>query len=277
MSDSSGPSAAPPKVAILGFGAIGTALAEGLTTPSARYELEVTTRSGASLRRCDLLGVRGHAIEQDPQANRRLASTADIVILAVKPEGIPDLIREIADCLPAGSALVSVAAGISLEVLRRLAPEGSGVFRSMPNLPVRVGKGMTGLATPAGTPERARARVNELFASVGETMWVDESKLDSIVALSGSGPAYVAYVLEQIQRQYEEAGAERDAARRASLAMLRDSCDANEQSGRGGGALTDEARRAAGVLKEGGFGAILEEAIEAARLRSIELGGTERR
>jgi pyrroline-5-carboxylate reductase len=144
---------------------------------------------------------------------------ADIVVLAVKPQQMVEALRGIhIDSL---ATVVSVAAGLRIETLRsQLAAGGfeGAIVRTMPNTPSLLRHGIAGLFAPAGTAELALQRAEALLAAVGETCWVDEeSKIDAVTALSGSGPAYYFFVTELLR----EAGAALglDQATAAKLAL----------------------------------------------------------
>ena len=190
-----------PKIAILGAGSMGRAILGGLLKPEVRVdgEIVVTNRSAqraASFDGAD--GVIGLATETDPAANRTAVAGAGIVLIAVKPAMVPDLLVEIADALEPGTVVVSVAAGVTVARFEELLPASVAVVRSMPNTPAIVGKAVTGVsAGTRSTPEQL-ALVRTLFETVGTVIEVPESQLDALSTISGSGPAYVYFLIEQL-------------------------------------------------------------------------------
>ena len=157
-------------------------------------------------------------IEADAQAGAGLA-TAGLVVWAVKPQTFKDAAAQVRP--HAGQALhLSVAAGIrSDSIAAWLATER--IVRSMPNTPALVGKGMTALYARAGVSAADKARVEQVIATTGESLWVDqEQHLDAVTALSGSGPAYVFYFLEAMVQAGGEMGLSPEQARRLAIATF---------------------------------------------------------
>jgi len=189
-----------PKIAILGAGSMGRAILSGLLEPGVHSEgITVTNRSAeraSSL--ADVPGVVALATDDDADANRAAVRGAGIVLVAVKPAMVPDLLAEIADAVEPDAIVVSVAAGVTVARFEELLPASVSVVRSMPNTPAIVGKAVTGLsAGTRSTPEQL-ALVRRLFETVGSVVEVPESQLDALSTISGSGPAYVFFLIEQL-------------------------------------------------------------------------------
>jgi pyrroline-5-carboxylate reductase len=128
--------------------------------------------------------------------NVTAADAADTIVLVVKPQDMGSLLDEIADRVRPGNVVVSLAAGITTDFLEARLPEGSSVVRVMPNTPALVDQGMA--AIPAGrhcTPEHL-AEARALLESCGKVVEVPEKMQDAVTAISGSGPAYIFYVVE---------------------------------------------------------------------------------
>jgi pyrroline-5-carboxylate reductase len=123
---------------------------------------------------------------------------AGIVIVAVKPAMVPDLLREIASSLTPGAVIVSVAAGVTIATFESLLPDSVSVVRSMPNTPAVVGKAVTGISAGTRTEPEDLALVRTLFETVGQVVEVPESQLDALSTISGSGPAYVFLLIEAL-------------------------------------------------------------------------------
>jgi pyrroline-5-carboxylate reductase len=196
-----------PSVAILGSGSMGGAILEGiLASDGAEAGVVVTTRSAVSAAGfADRSGVRAIAVETDSDANRRAAADADVVLLAVKPANVLALAAEIAGATKPGAVIVSVAAGVPISALETRLP-GTLVVRAMPNTPSTIGRGVTGISAGALADERALRLAETVFASVGSVHRVDEAQLDALTAISGSGPAYVFYLIEKLSAAGVELG-----------------------------------------------------------------------
>ena len=138
-------------------------------------------------------GQLGVATTED---NRHAADVAEIVICAVKPKQVKDILEEIAPLMTPGRLLISVAAGIPIAFLESNLPPGVPVIRAMPNLPVLVGEGMTALALGTGAGDRDREDAEQLFNAVGKTVTLPETNIDAATGVSGSGPAFLAVILE---------------------------------------------------------------------------------
>jgi len=120
-----------------------------------------------------------------------------VLVLAVKPQSMHEAMAQVAPSVGMHTLVLSIAAGISLRTLSA-GLETERVVRSMPNTPAQVGKGITG-AVGLDISDADRALVDELLGAVGEVVWfVDEAKLDAVTAVSGSGPAYVFYLVEAL-------------------------------------------------------------------------------
>ncbi|MEQ6899090.1 pyrroline-5-carboxylate reductase [Microbacterium sp. KR10-403] len=190
-----------PPIAILGAGSMGGAILHGLAESGRAQSLVVTNRTAAKAEPlAQLAGVRSIALEQQPDGNRDAAATADVVIVGVKPAMVPDLLREIAPALKPGVVVVSIAAGVTIATFEQLLPEGTAVIRSMPNTPSLVGKGVTGVAAGRAATADDVAVVRALFETVGTVIEVPEDKIDALSTISGSGPAYVFLLIEELTK-----------------------------------------------------------------------------
>jgi pyrroline-5-carboxylate reductase len=145
----------------------------------------------------------GIATADAPHAGLR---DANVVVLAVKPQQFRDACAALAPHL-GDSLVISVAAGIRLTDLSRWLNGHARVVRAMPNTPALAGMGMTGLTAPTTLPAADRALASALADAVGTSVWVkDDAQIDAVTALSGSGPAYVFYFIEAMERAATELG-----------------------------------------------------------------------
>jgi pyrroline-5-carboxylate reductase len=128
--------------------------------------------------------------------NATAAESADVLVLVVKPQDMHGLLAEIRDHVVPGNLVVSLAAGITTEFLESRLPEGSSVVRVMPNTPALVDQGMAAISPGQHCTEEHLAEAEALLRSCGRVVQVPESYQDAVTAISGSGPAYIFYVVE---------------------------------------------------------------------------------
>ncbi|GAA3727334.1 pyrroline-5-carboxylate reductase [Leifsonia bigeumensis] len=188
-----------PAVAILGAGSMGGAILSGLLGPGVTVEggIRVTNRTEQKAAALRSDGVASFSTESDPRANLAAVSGAKIVLAAVKPAMVPDLLREVGDALDPDAIVVSVAAGVTTRTMEALLPEPVGVLRAMPNTPAIVGRAVTGLSAGSRSTAEHLALATALFETVGTVVVVPEERIDALSTISGSGPAYVFYLIEQ--------------------------------------------------------------------------------
>lgn len=194
-----------PRIAILGAGSMGGAILTGLLGPGVEVAgLSVTNRTAAKADALDLPGVLSLATERDADATAAALDGARIVLVAVKPAMIPALLAEAREHLDPDALLISVAAGVTAATMEALVP--NPVVRAMPNTPATVGLGVTGISAGARATEAHLELAALLFGVVGEVVTVPESRLDALSSISGSGPAYVYFVIEQFERTARDLG-----------------------------------------------------------------------
>ena len=190
-----------PAIAFLGAGSMARAVLAGLLKPAVTVTGGIRTTNRSAAKAAELAGTDGvtaWATETDPNANRLAVAGAGIVIVAVKPAMVPDLLAEIADSLEPGTLVVSVAAGVTIATFEKHLPAGVAVIRSMPNTPAVVGMAVTGLSAGTRSTAAQMELATALFETVGEVLVVPEAKIDALSTISGSGPAYVFYLIEQL-------------------------------------------------------------------------------
>lgn len=188
------------QIAILGTGSMGTAILAGLLDSGTKpANIRVTTKTQAS---ADAIssgkGVQAIALEKEASANAVSTADADLVILAVKPNLILETLSEISTNLKPDSLVVSVAAGITTAAMEEVLAGKAAVVRAMPNTPSVLGLGVTGISRGSNVSEQQLELAVKLFSSVGKVLVMDESKIDALSTISGSGPAYVFYFAEKL-------------------------------------------------------------------------------
>ncbi|MBK6441858.1 MAG: pyrroline-5-carboxylate reductase [Actinomycetales bacterium] len=179
--------------AIFGAGVMGETLLSGLLRsgrPAADIVItEKRADHAATLR--ERYGVR-------VLGNAEAAQIADVLVLVVKPQDMDGLLSEIRDHIAPGNLVVSLAAGIPTAYLESRLPEGSSVVRVMPNTPALVDQGMAAVSPGRNCTQAHLAEAESLLASCGKVVQVAEKHQDAITAISGSGPAYIFYVVESM-------------------------------------------------------------------------------
>ncbi len=180
--------------------------------------------------------------------NRYCAEQADMVILAVKPQVMADVCRDIAPLVQNTRPLmVSIAAGLTSETLDEWLGGGLPLVRVMPNTPSLVGKGAAGLYANSQVKDKQKKMVQTVFESIGSALWVeDENQLHAVTALSGSGPAYFFLMLEALESAATEAGIEATTARELAIQTM---AGAAEMAGR---SEHDPAQLKRNVMSPGG-------------------------
>ena len=228
------------KIAIIGAGTIGGALARALGPD---WPVTATRRDLKKARSLEGLGV---TLTSD---NRSAAAWADVVLLAVKPRQVVPVLQELAE-VTAGKTVISFAAAISLDIMNRAAP-GTRFVRAMTNTAVEIRRGYTVYACSALVEEADRALAEEILAHLGETQAVDESHLDVLTAMAGSGPAYLYTVVEALIYGALRMGLPRDLALRSAAHTLIGASELLLASGKHPAELRDSVVTPGGVTIEG--------------------------
>lgn len=195
-----------PSIAILGTGSMGGAILAGLAGPDAQVDgrIRVTNRTVAKARPLSSAAVESFALEETPDANVLAVKGTRLVLLGVKPAMIADLLREIAPALEPDAIVISIAAGITITAMEALVP--GVVLRAIPNTPAVVGRAVTGLSGGSRSNDADVALARSLFETVGTVLEVPEEKIDALSTISGSGPAYVFYLIEEFTRTAVDLG-----------------------------------------------------------------------
>ena len=214
------------KICFIGGGNMATALIGGLLKkgwpPGRVAVVEIDAEAREKLGRD--LQVQAHA-ELAPAV-----AGAECIVLAVKPQQLREVARTLAPLVHA-SLVLSIAAGIRLDDVRRWLGGHPRVVRAMPNTPALVLAGITGLYAPPEVGRSDRDRAQQVMDAAGETIWLErEGELDAVTALSGSGPAYVFYFIEALQQAAIDLGFDDKAARRLALRTFAGSVKLAEES-----------------------------------------------
>lgn len=204
----------------------------------------------------------------------------DVVVIAVKPRDVDLVIKAIAGSVGEGQTLISLAAGVTTETYEAslgVVP----VIRAMPNTPALVREGVTGIApgNHAGSSQLDTAR--EVLGAVGSVRIMEESLMDAVTAVSGTGPAYVFLLAEALTEAAMREGLPRDVAESFVHQTIKGAGHLLTETGKSPARLRHEVTSPGGttaaamhVLEEKGFRAVVEDAVRAAAIRARELGST---
>lgn len=195
------------KLAVLGVGKLGEALISGLLKKGG---LEVKDISGTVGHESSLARVSERLGIEVSTDNRSIVKDKDIILLAVKPQNMDSVLQEITSVLTEKQLLISVAASVTTKFVQDRLTKEIPVVRAMPNTPSLMNAGMTGLSLGAHASESEKLMAEAIFSCVGKTVFVDESLMDGVTALSASGPAYLYVVIESLAEAGVKLGIPRD-------------------------------------------------------------------
>lgn len=222
-----------PRTALLGVGSMSGSVLDGLLAAGLDpATVTLTTKSEVSAAAHRERGLDATASDTDPDANRAAVRGAALVVVGVKPYMIADLLDEVAADLEPGAVLVSVAVGTTTASMESRVQAGVRVVRALPNTPIGVGHGVTGVSAGASADSDAVALASSVFTASGQVIEVPETQLDALSAVSGSGPAYVFLLVEEWQRAAEALGFTPDQAATMVQGTLRGAVELLDQSDR---------------------------------------------
>jgi pyrroline-5-carboxylate reductase len=211
--------------------------------------------------------------------NHALVRESGVLVFSVKPQVIDKVLTEIGSEVRPEQLVVSVAAGVPIEALEARLPTGTRVVRAMPNTPATVQAGATAIAAGAHASEDDLRVTRELFEAVGRVVVLDESLLDAVTGLSGSGPAYIMLMIEAMADGGVKVGLHRDTALLLAAQTVFGSAKLLLETGEHPGRLKDMVTSPGGTaiaglhtLESGGLRRTLIDAVEAATKRAAELG-----
>ena len=264
-------------LAILGTGMMGGALARGLVQAGAMPASGLRLFDTHQAKAFALAGAVGPGALVADSAMQAIAN-ADVILVAVKPPMVAEVLADIAPSVSAQQMVMSIAAGVRLATMEALLPGGVPLVRTMPNTPCLVGCGATALCRGASATEEHLALAQSLFASVGLSVEVPERLLDAVTGLSGSGPAYVYLMIEALADGGVKEGLTRDTARLLAAQTVLGAAQMVLSSDQHPAQLKDNVTTPGGttinalhVLERAGIRTALIDAVQAAADRSREL------
>jgi pyrroline-5-carboxylate reductase len=218
----------------------------------------------------------GCAVHLDPV---QAINGRDMVVVAVKPRDVPELLKILAGEVASDQTVVSLAAGVTTQTYESQLG-AIPVVRAMPNTPALVGEGVTGIAPGSHAGPQHLGAAREVLGAVGTVRVMEESLLDAVTAVSGTGPAYVFLLAEALTEAAMREGLPRDVAEGFVHQTIRGAGHLLTNTGKSPARLRSEVTSPGGttaaamhVLEEKGFRAVVEDAVRAAAIRARELGG----
>jgi len=262
-------------IGFVGTGNMGEALIRGLLKAGVAEPSHILGSDPRSDRAAELAEKYGIRTTGD---NTEVARQSDILILSIKPQVMERVLEEIGPEIHAQVLVISIAAGVPLAAIESRLPQAR-VIRTMPNMPALVGAGATAIALGGHATDDDLKAAHRIFDSVGMTVALDETQMDAVTGLSGSGPAYVFLVIEALADAGVKVGLSRHHAQALAAQTLLGSAklliETDEHPGRLKDMVTSPGGTAiAGLhtLEAGGLRTTLMDAVETATRRSRELG-----
>ncbi len=261
------------QTAVIGAGVMGETLLSGLVRAGRRVDALLVGEKRAERAR-ELEERYGVAVVSNIEAARK----ADTIALVVKPQDMADVLDEISPVLRAGQLVVSLAAGITTAFIEARVPAGVAVVRVMPNTPALVDEGMAAISPGSHCSEAHLAEAEALLTSVGRVVRIPERQQDAVTAISGSGPAYIFFVVESMIEAGVHLGLPRSTASELVIQTLVGSAKMLRETGTHPAILREQVTSPGGTtasalreLEVHRVRAAFLAAIEAARNRSREL------
>ncbi|MFA7554563.1 MAG: pyrroline-5-carboxylate reductase [Spongiibacteraceae bacterium] len=265
-----------PTIAFIGAGNMASSIIGGLVSKGVAAESITASDPYPD----SLLKLRQLAPVNTTNDNHQAIANADVVVLAVKPQAMQAILKDLASTAQTHKPLIiSIAAGIETHSLNKWLGGNMAIVRCMPNTPALVQTGATALFANADVSKEQKQLADQILRAVGIALWVaSESELDAVTAVSGSGPAYFFLVMEAMQAAGEKLGLSPDVAKQLTLQTALGAAQMAIASDVG----TDELRRrvtspggtteqALQVFEQGDLMPLFEQALTACRDRSIEL------
>ena len=267
------------RIGFLGAGQMATALARGWTAAGLLDPTTAVASDPIGPARDRFTTATGVRTVTD---NDRVLADCDAIILAVKPQMMDAVLAGLKSRLNPRHLVISIAAGVTLNRLTESLGRDARVVRVMPNTPCLVGATAAGFAVGPGATAEDRDTVSQLLGAVGEAFELPETLLDAVTGLSGSGPAFVYVMIEALADGGVRMGLPREVALRLAAQTVYGSAKMVLETDRHPAALKDAVASPGGTtiaglhsLERGGLRAALMDAVEAATLRSRELGNTD--
>jgi pyrroline-5-carboxylate reductase len=266
------------RVAILGTGKMGGILLQGFLKAGFLKPEQIFATVAHEARAQALSSQLGITVTTD---NLEAAQKADVILLGVKPFQIADVVQQIKPALTPGKLLVSFAASVKTRAIEDAAGAEIAVVRAMPNTPSMVGAGIAALCRGRFVTDEQLRIAEQIFATVGRTVVVDEKHMDAVTGLSGSGPAFLYIIIEALAEAGVNVGLPRDIATQLAAQTTYGAAKMVLETGSHPALLKDEVTTPAGCtvdgileLEEGGLRVTLIKAVKRATQRARELANS---
>lgn len=257
------------KIGIIGGGNMGTAI---ISRTFKKYRIAVCEQDPA---RAAVLKKKFRASVMDLKT---LAQNSDIIILAVKPQDMGSVLSQLKESLTRFPLVISIAAGLSIGYFQKFLGKSVRVIRTMPNMPAQIGEAVTALCKSTRVTEKDLKSAVDIFSCIGQTVIVDEKWIDSVTAVSGSGPAYLFLFVECFLKAAQKTGLSAQTAQKLVDATLSGSVNLYLQSKQPAGSLRDKVTSKGGttqaaleVFAANHFEKMFVNAVSAAKARAKEL------
>ena len=265
------------KVAVIGGGKMGGALVGGMLAGSLVPAKAVIVADVDRKQREEMAKTHGVEVTEN---NRSAVKAAQVIILAVKPQVMAEVLEDISGVVDKNKLIISIAAGIPIRFLAERLKPGTRIIRTMPNTPALIGEGMAALAAGPTATEADLNLARTIFDAVGKSVVVREDLLDAVTGLSGSGPAYAFVMIEALADGGVQMGLGRDTALTLAAQTMLGAAKLFLSGDKHPGQLKDMVTSPGGTtiagiraLEEGRLRGTLMAAVEAATRRSQALGG----
>ena len=263
------------RLGVIGVGNMGSALVRGIVEAGAVPAEKVIVADVDAARASTLAG---ELSVKQAGSNAEAAAESEYVIVAVKPNTLPQVLGEIGPVLDEDQTVVSIAAGVTLaRIAWHLGHHKPALVRVMPNTPALVGAGVSAVAAP-GVPAERVAVLKDMLRAVGEVVDVEEELMDAVTGLSGSGPAFVFSMIEGLIAGGVTAGLQASTALLLAVQTVLGAARLMQETHQQPGALKDAVASPGGTteaglseLTDGGFQELVEKAVRAAAARSREI------
>jgi pyrroline-5-carboxylate reductase len=266
----------PRTIGFLGAGNMAAALIKGLLHSGTIDPSTLVASDVRGERLKQLHGLHGIRTTQD---NHALVREVDVLVLSVKPQVIDKALTLVGNDVRPDTLVISVAAGVPIAALEARLPAGTPVVRTMPNTPATVLGGVTAISAGTHAGERHMDTAESIFEAVGRVVRLDETQLDAVTGLSGSGPAYVMLIIEALADGGVKVGLHRDTALLLAAQTVYGSAKLLLETGDHPGRLKDMVTSPGGTaiaglhtLESGALRKTLIDAVEVATKRAAELG-----
>jgi len=265
------------KIAFIGAGSMAEAIFSGIISSNFIQADKIFVTNRANQERLNELHKKYQV--QCIHDKEKVIHNADVIVLSMKPTDVESAIVPIKKHIKSNQLIISVIAGISTDHLSELIGENSPIIRVMPNTSASIGFSATAIARGKEVTEEHIEITESLFQTIGTTVLIDEEDMHTVTAISGSGPAYVYYLVEAMEKAATEAGLDQDIAKSLITQTLLGAGKMLQHSGKSAQTLRENITSPAGTTEAGiktlakyDFEEAVIACVKSARNRSIELG-----